>query len=277
MKTQIKNLIFAILLLFTLKPTVVSAYYDPELGRFIQPDTVIPDLSNPQSYNRYSYCLNNPLRYTDPTGHWGQEAADWWSGTVDSGMSHINAPPQHWIYNGTVGTVNSLAGGVAEPLRLGSSAGAVSGNPNATAGQIAIAGVQEVSRAAAVIPVGAAIGKGAGALVSGLTGSAERGAVGELAGAAGGAAGKTGQGLTTPSKVFGSKTADEAANALENKLGPPRNSPEHQALGNKSYFNEKTGTSYNVHTDPNHGPPHVDVKVRGSEKQEFPLKTESGN
>ena len=72
-------------------------------------------------------------------------------------------------------------------------------------------------------------------------------------------------------------SADEAANALENKLGPPRNSPEHQALGNKSYFNEKTGTSYNVHTDPNHGPPHVDVKVRGSEKQEFPLKTESGN
>ena len=46
-----------------------ARYYDPELGRFIQPDTVIPDLSNPQSYNRYSYCVNNPLRYTDPTGH----------------------------------------------------------------------------------------------------------------------------------------------------------------------------------------------------------------
>jgi RHS repeat-associated protein len=44
-------------------------YYDPELGRFIQADTIIPDLSNPQSYNRYSYCVNNPLRYTDPTGH----------------------------------------------------------------------------------------------------------------------------------------------------------------------------------------------------------------
>ena len=44
-------------------------YYDPELGRFIQPDDRIPDFSNPQSYNRYSYCLNNPLRYTDPDGH----------------------------------------------------------------------------------------------------------------------------------------------------------------------------------------------------------------
>jgi RHS repeat-associated protein len=46
-----------------------ARYYDPELGRFIQPDTDIPDLSNPQSYNRYSYCVNDPLRYTDPTGH----------------------------------------------------------------------------------------------------------------------------------------------------------------------------------------------------------------
>ena len=46
-----------------------ARYYDPELGRFIQPDTIFADYGNPQSYNRYSYCVNNPLRYTDPTGH----------------------------------------------------------------------------------------------------------------------------------------------------------------------------------------------------------------
>ena len=41
--------------------------YDPLLGRFLSADTHIPgDL---QSYNRYSYAHNNPLRYTDPTGH----------------------------------------------------------------------------------------------------------------------------------------------------------------------------------------------------------------
>ena len=45
-----------------------ARYYDPELGRFIQADTTIPDIGNPQSYNRYSYVLNNPLRNTDPTG-----------------------------------------------------------------------------------------------------------------------------------------------------------------------------------------------------------------
>jgi hypothetical protein len=32
-------------------------------------DTIVPSYANPQSLNRYSYVLNNPLRYTDPTGH----------------------------------------------------------------------------------------------------------------------------------------------------------------------------------------------------------------
>jgi RHS repeat-associated protein len=53
-----------------------ARYYDPELGRFIQPDMVIPDLSNPQSFNRYSYCINNPLRYTDPSGHEDEDETD---------------------------------------------------------------------------------------------------------------------------------------------------------------------------------------------------------
>lgn len=36
---------------------------------FVQPDTLIPDIYNPQSLNRYSYVNNNPIRYNDPTGH----------------------------------------------------------------------------------------------------------------------------------------------------------------------------------------------------------------
>lgn len=44
-------------------------YYDPTLGRFISPDSYIPDLTNPQDLNRYSYARNNPLKYSDPTGH----------------------------------------------------------------------------------------------------------------------------------------------------------------------------------------------------------------
>lgn len=44
--------------------------YDPLLGRFITPDTIIPGATYSQSYNRYSYVNNNPLSGTDPTGHW---------------------------------------------------------------------------------------------------------------------------------------------------------------------------------------------------------------
>jgi RHS repeat-associated protein len=46
-----------------------ARYYDPALGKFITPDTIIPQPSNPQSLNRYSYTDNNPINYTDPTGH----------------------------------------------------------------------------------------------------------------------------------------------------------------------------------------------------------------
>ena len=42
--------------------------YDPVLGRFLSPDPFVqaPDLS--QNFNRYTYAMNNPFRYTDETG-----------------------------------------------------------------------------------------------------------------------------------------------------------------------------------------------------------------
>ena len=36
-------------------------YYDPTIGRFISADTIVPDLTNPQTLNRYSYAVNRPL------------------------------------------------------------------------------------------------------------------------------------------------------------------------------------------------------------------------
>jgi len=50
--------------------------YDPIIGRFISADSMVPQPYNPQSLNRYSYCYNNPLIYTDPTGHLGDALAD---------------------------------------------------------------------------------------------------------------------------------------------------------------------------------------------------------
>ncbi len=43
--------------------------YDPTLGRFLQADPHIQAPHNSQNYNRYSYVLNNPLSYTDPSGY----------------------------------------------------------------------------------------------------------------------------------------------------------------------------------------------------------------
>ena len=42
--------------------------YDPVLGRFLSPDPYVQAPTNTQNYNRYSYVLNNPLKYTDPSG-----------------------------------------------------------------------------------------------------------------------------------------------------------------------------------------------------------------
>jgi RHS repeat-associated protein len=60
-----------------------ARYYDPEIGRFISPDTIIPDPANPQALNRYSYCINNPLKYNDPTGHFWDWFIDWASIAYD--------------------------------------------------------------------------------------------------------------------------------------------------------------------------------------------------
>jgi RHS repeat-associated protein len=61
-----------------------ARYYDPAIGRFISPDSTGQKLNDPQTLNRYSYCENNPLRYTDPTGHWNWEK--FWAGVAIVGL-----------------------------------------------------------------------------------------------------------------------------------------------------------------------------------------------
>ncbi len=47
-----------------------ARYYDPVVGRFAQADPIVPGAGNPQALNRYSYVLNNPIKYVDSNGHW---------------------------------------------------------------------------------------------------------------------------------------------------------------------------------------------------------------
>ena len=46
-----------------------ARWYDGRIGRWVSPDTIIPDPANPQSLNRYAYVYNNALGYVDPSGH----------------------------------------------------------------------------------------------------------------------------------------------------------------------------------------------------------------
>lgn len=47
-----------------------SRYYNPEIGRFISADNILPDVGGELlGYNLFAYCWNNPVMYSDGTGH----------------------------------------------------------------------------------------------------------------------------------------------------------------------------------------------------------------
>ncbi len=51
-----------------------ARYYNPEDGRFLTEDTYRGEFTDPSSLHLYAYCVNNPIAYTDPSGHfpvWG--------------------------------------------------------------------------------------------------------------------------------------------------------------------------------------------------------------
>ncbi|HRH07328.1 MAG TPA: RHS repeat-associated core domain-containing protein [Bacteroidia bacterium] len=57
--------------------------YDPVLARFLSPDKLLQNPSNTQNYNGYSYVLNNPLKYTDPSG-WAYIGHRYYERIIDS-------------------------------------------------------------------------------------------------------------------------------------------------------------------------------------------------
>jgi hypothetical protein len=63
-------------------------------------DTIVPSYTNPQNLNRFSYTVNNPLRYTDPTGHF----------TCSSDKTSDDYCPGSSTSNGTSPTGNSGGG-----------------------------------------------------------------------------------------------------------------------------------------------------------------------
>jgi RHS repeat-associated protein len=46
-----------------------ARFYSSYLNQFIQPDTIVPDPRIPEGWNKYLYTRDNPVNYTDPSGH----------------------------------------------------------------------------------------------------------------------------------------------------------------------------------------------------------------
>ena len=46
-----------------------SRWYSPVVGRFLQPDSLVPGAGSRQTFNRFTYAQNNPIKFADPTGH----------------------------------------------------------------------------------------------------------------------------------------------------------------------------------------------------------------
>lgn len=175
--------------------------YDPVLGVFFSPDNNVQAPSDAQSYNRYTYCLNNPLKYTDPSGEFWELAISAAIGGVMNWASHgfrfnasglgyfVTGAAAAAVTTGVAGGVNvamaggnfwqgaaGMAGGVSS---TGFLAGAVSGASAGLAGGL-VSGVgnslvegNSLSRSLLNGLTSGGIGALSGGVTGGLTGGAD--------------------------------------------------------------------------------------------------------
>jgi RHS repeat-associated protein len=75
-----------------------ARYYSPALSRFLSADTLVPNPNNPQSFNRFSYTYNNPVKYTDPSGHYTEDEI--MKSLIDQyGEDEANRIWKLWLYD----------------------------------------------------------------------------------------------------------------------------------------------------------------------------------
>lgn len=105
--------------------------YDAKLRRFLSPDNFIQDPFNTQSFNRYGYVWNNPLKYNDPSGEFlvtaliiGAVAGAYFGGVQANGSFNplkweLNANTIIGVFGGAlVGAVSGVVAAVATPAIL---------------------------------------------------------------------------------------------------------------------------------------------------------------
>ena len=94
-------------------------WQDPVIGRFLSCDNYVQEPDNSQNFNRYSYCLNNPLRYTDPSGEligiddaiiWGAIIGAVVNVGVQAHNDNINSIGDFFLAAGIGGAAGALSG-----------------------------------------------------------------------------------------------------------------------------------------------------------------------
>ena len=174
--------------------------YDPILGRFLSPDPYVQDPFYSQNFNRYSYCWNNPLRFTDPDGEWVHIVVGAVFGGVINwvangcqfnakGLGYFGAGAAAGALTAAFGPAGAAAGGALlgasnaaldggnmKDILLGTTVGAISGVAGGYAGKYAskylgdvVINGFKVSSPVLKGAIGGSIGGGAGGYVGGFT------------------------------------------------------------------------------------------------------------
>ena len=98
--------------------------YDPLIGRFLSPDPYIQAPNFTQNFNRYSYALNNPLKYTDESGLWFQQIATaimmgYIGGVMSNAFSTKDNPfsVSNWNWH-SINTYTGIFSGVTNGIQL---------------------------------------------------------------------------------------------------------------------------------------------------------------
>ena len=104
--------------------------YDPTLGRFLSADPFIQAPENSQNLDRYSYVLNNPMSYTDPSGYLFKKIGSWikdnWRSLASIAIS-IFLPAAGFMVNAFGGASGLVSGALAGYVGSGSLEGALLG------------------------------------------------------------------------------------------------------------------------------------------------------